>query len=125
MSVKKNRYFVLLVDLIRSRLMQERGDATVRIKESINNFNRKARQDIYSPMEITRGDECAAVLHRITNAYDLVTAFVTDIHPFQCRFVLVAGTLTAGLESKRSTELDGPAFWDADQTMKKLKEQKK
>ena len=43
------------------------------------------------------------------------------MRPIECRMVVAYDRLTAGLRSKRSTEIDGPAFYRADEAMKNLK----
>ena len=53
--------------------------------------------------------------------YDLIAAFIGTMRPFECRFVLTCGELTAGLKGRRSTGIDGPAFHRADAIMKTLK----
>jgi len=118
---KTNRYAVLLVDLVGSQEMEDREEATRKFKRSIRDFNAANSDMTVSEMEITRGDEAAVVMTRIDRLYDMVTAFIGCMKPIGCRFVVTYGEFTAGLKSRRSTEIDGPAFYRADAAMRELK----
>lgn len=119
------KYFVLLVDLAGSQDLPDRENGTRKLKEAINNLNKDFRDDLYAPMEITRGDEAAAVLKRITTLHEMLLNFMIKLQPFKCRMVITYNVLTAGLGSKRSTEIDGPGFYEADTLMHKLKKSHK
>ncbi|MBI3193442.1 MAG: hypothetical protein HYZ34_03120 [Ignavibacteriae bacterium] len=114
-------YHILLFDIIRSRRLTNRDNATKKMKQAINRINTHYKKNIYAPLEITRGDEVATVLNNIENAYDIIREFMYEIQPFRCRCTIAYGTLTAGITSKRSTVMDGPGFYLADETLKKLK----
>jgi len=117
----EKNYFVLLTDLIGSRSIDDRENGTLRLKKAIRDFNLHFQNIIFAPMEITRGDEAASVLNRIDTLNEMISRFTANLSPFRCRFVITYGPLTAGLSNKRSTEIDGPAFYDADAAMKQLK----
>ncbi len=117
----ERKLFVLLVDLVGSQGLKERGAGTEKFKKAIGEFNTKTRAVLYAPMEITRGDEAAAVLDRLESLGESLRKFAATLRPLKCRFVVTHGVLTAGLTSKRSTEIDGPAFYQADREMRRLK----
>ncbi|MDI6766184.1 MAG: SatD family protein [Bacteroidota bacterium] len=117
MKVSDKKYFVILVDLIRSQKLQNRQSATKRLKQSIAIVNKLFQKDIVSPMEITRGDEAALVLTSIESLMDLVFVFLDHLMPYKARIVITYGVLTTGITNRRSTEIDGPAFYLADREM--------
>lgn len=121
MKVTEKNFFVLLADLRQSQKIKDREAGTQRLKEAITSFNAGFAEDIYAPMEITRGDEAASVLKSICSLYDALSSFTALLKPFNARFAVTYGVLTAGLSGRRSTEIDGPAFYEADRCMDELK----
>lgn len=119
------RYFVVLVDLVHSQKLVDRKSATTLFKKAIKRVNENFKKCIISPMEITRGDEAAAVLKSISTTDDIVFSFIENIHPLKVRIVIIYGELTTEIKSRRSTEIDGPAFQLADYRMKELKKTNK
>ncbi|MBI5214882.1 MAG: hypothetical protein HY960_03955 [Ignavibacteriae bacterium] len=121
----KNYYYILLFDLVRSRRLENRESATKQLKRAIHKINTTYKKSLFAPMEITRGDEVATVLKHSEHLYDIAGNFINELRPFRCRCVVVRETLTAGLASRRSPEMDGPGFYLADETLQKLKKTKK
>lgn len=113
--------FVVLSDLVRSQRMTNRALATEKVKIALRVLNTRFKRSIIAPMEITRGDEAAAVLKSLDALPEMLFGFFDNLLPFRSRVVIVYGTLTTGLASRRSTEIDGPAFYAADETMRQLK----
>ena len=58
-------FFVLLVDLIRSAKLPNRAAATSRLQKANAKANQAFADDLYAPVEITRGDEAAGVLRSV------------------------------------------------------------
>jgi len=112
---------VLLLDLIGSSELADRQAATDRVQAAQEIVNRRFDGYWLAPLETTRGDETAAVLHHAAPAYDVIRAMADAIHPLRLRAVLVYGELVAGIDTGRATIIDGPAFQRADATMEDLK----
>src|SRR6058998_3423220 len=114
-------YFVVLFDVIRSQKIENRQLVTNRLKKGIRMINELFKHDMYAPFEITRGDEVAAVLTSIERIFQLFREFCDVVSPVKLRMAVSYGMLTAGLSGRRSTEIDGPAFYAVDDAMKRLK----
>lgn len=114
-------HFVLLVDVMQSSKMQDRQALSVSLGEALVALNRQFEQYLLAPFEITRGDEVAAVLTSAQPLYGITRALSDYLHPVKFRLVLCFGELTAGLETRRSTVIDGPAFYQAANMMRQLK----
>lgn len=119
------RLHVLMMDMVGSASLPDRAAATRRLEEAIGRTNQKFAEDLFAPFEVTRGDETAAVLQSIARAYDMMTAISEAMYPVTFRSVLVYDELTAGLETRRSSVIDGPAFYRADEMMEALKKTQK
>jgi hypothetical protein len=121
MVKKTNQYFVLLMDIVGSSKIADRGRLTTCLTKTISSANRAFASQCYAPFEITKGDEVAAILNRADSVYDMILFFGDRLAPVKVRSVVVFGELSAGLETRRSTIIDGPAFYRADESMRRLK----
>jgi hypothetical protein len=119
--MKASRYYVVMMDIIGSAKMNGRDKLTLRLITSIEKVNQSYGQDLFAPFEITRGDEFAAILIKINSLYDIIGTFQEIISPEEFRTVVAYGELNAGLQSKQSSIIDGPAFQHADSMMQSLK----
>lgn len=116
-----NRYYVVMMDIVQSTKLTDRNKLTRQLTKSMDEVNRKYKQDFLAPFEITRGDEFSAVLFNIDNLYGMIKIFQKALFPIEFRTVAAYGKLNAGLESKQSSVIDGPAFQHADSMMHTLK----
>jgi len=119
--MKASRYYVMMMDIIGSAKMNGRDKLTHRLITSIEKVNQSYGQDLFAPFEITRGDEFVAISTKINSLYDIIGTFQEKISPEEFRTVVVYGELNAGLQSKQSSIIDGPAFQHADSMMRSLK----
>lgn len=116
-----SQQFVLLIDVMNSSQLKDRQALSVSLGEAVNKLNRQFAAHLYAPFEITRGDEVAAVLISARSLYPMARLLNEFLHPLKYRMVLCYGALTAGLETHRSTIIDGPAFYQARRMMQQLK----
>lgn len=115
------KLYVLLSDVVGSSSLSDREDLTSRIQQAAARINEDHRNDLFADFEITRGDEMAAVMRSVSGVYDVLTILEEELYPVRFRSVLVYDQLTAGLESRRSAVIDGPAFYKAHDMMRALK----
>jgi len=116
-----NEQFVLLIDVMDSSRLKDRQALSVSLGEALAELNRQFAPQLLAPFEITRGDEVAAVLTSAQPLYLMCRVLNDFLHPVKYRLVLCYGELIAGLETRRSTVIDGPAFYQARQMMLQLK----
>jgi len=93
-----NQQFVLLIDVMDSSRLKDRQALSVSLGEALAELNRQ-----FAPQ------------------YRVCRVLNDFLHPVKYRLVLCYGELTAGLETRRSTVIDGPAFYQARQMMLQLK----
>ncbi|MDY7094789.1 MAG: SatD family protein [Acidobacteriota bacterium] len=115
------KLYVLLSDVVGSSSLPDRADLTARLQKASERVNDEHRNDLFANLEITRGDEMAAVLRSASNVYDVLMVLEEELYPVRFRSVLVYDDLTAGLETRRSSVIDGPAFYKAQDKMSALK----
>lgn len=118
------KFYVLLVDVIGSSQMADRAALTDQLQALQTRINGQNQSFLYAPLEITRGDEMAAVLESVSPIYDILSEIDDALYPVRFRSVVAYDRLTAGLGSRRSSILDGPAFYTAHDRMRELKRSK-
>ena len=112
---------VVLLDVVQSSAERDRDRLQERLVEFCEESNELDKADLLGRFEITRGDEVAAVYRHAAPLLELVERAEERLSPHRLRYVIRRGELTAGLESGRSTVIDGPAFWRAGEAMEELK----
>jgi len=113
------------MDVIESSKVKDRNQLTKQMGKAILKVNEKYKDDCYSSFEITKGDEIAAVLKTIKNFHDIIFLFKEILLPERIRTVIVFDELNAGLDSKRSSVIDGPAFHSGNSLMLDVKKMQK
>jgi len=114
--------YVLLLDLVGSSRLPDRQAATETLQGAQAVVNERYANRWLAPLETTRGDEMAAVLRGPEVAYEVISDLGDEIHPLTLRAVVKYGELVAGLETRRASIIDGPAFHVADRQMDDLKD---
>lgn len=114
--------YVLLLDLVGSSRLPDRQAATETLQSAQSVVNERFTDHWLAPLETTRGDEMAAVLRGPEVAYDVISDLGDASHPLTLRAVVKHGELVAGLETRRASIIDGPAFHVADRQMDDLKD---
>ncbi|MEM9291303.1 MAG: SatD family protein [Acidobacteriota bacterium] len=115
------KFYVLLADIMGSSRHRDRAALTDSMQSAVEHINERHQADLFAPLEITRGDEMAAVFTSIHGLYSALSELERNLHPVRFRSVVVYDELTAGLDSGRAGVMDGPAFYRARERMTLLK----
>ena len=119
------KYYVLIMDIIDSSSIPDRDILTEKLERAMSHANKEFSRDCFSPFEITRGDEIATVLVSAARVYPMIRIFREVLFPVDIRSILLYDELKAGLETRRSTVIDGPAFYRGNRMMMELKKTQK
>lgn len=114
------KYYALILDIIDSSIFPDRDILTEKLERAIAYANKEFSRDCLAPFEITRGDEVAAVLVSTARVYEMIKVFREELFPVDIRSVIIYDELKAGLEKRRSTVIDGPAFYRGNHMMVEL-----
>ncbi|MDH5186984.1 MAG: SatD family protein [Nitrospirota bacterium] len=112
---------VVLGDMVKSAKTKERDELQKHLIYVCKIINKNFSPEIYAPFKITRGDEVAGVLNKPEKSYKIIFTFRDLLFPYSIRFVVVYGELTAGLETKDVSIIDGPAFTIANDKLQESK----
>jgi hypothetical protein len=118
----KQKFYVLLGDVIQSRQINNREDFQKKIEETCKNINTIYAEGIYADFKILKGiDEIGGVLSSMSNIYKIITKIFDDIYPNTIRFALVFDYIDIALGTRNITKMDGIAFHKASEMIRELK----
>ena len=106
-----DRQYVVLVDVIDSREIQDRETFESRLKSAFDLVNEAERESISTPLTQMKGiDEFGCVLTRVSPLPDIMSEILNRIHPSRARFAIASGEIDIGAERETVAQMDGPAF---------------
>lgn len=118
-------YYLLIGDVVDSRKIRNREEFQERLRELLEDINRKFKDDIYAQFKILKGvDEFGGVLKEPSNIYEIIKKIHENILPKKVRSVLAKGGIDVSLEKKDVEYMDGPVFHRANELMEDLKKSK-
>ena len=121
----KEKFYVLLGDVISSRRISDRDKFQNKFEEILKKINTAYVEDIVADFKILKGiDEFGGVLSTMSNIYKIINEISEQLHPNMTRFVLIFDYIDAGMETFDISKMDGPAFHKASDTMSTLKKSK-
>ena len=121
----KQKFYVMLGDVIHSRQITDRNDFQKRIEKTCQIINTRYSEDTYADFKILKGiDEIGGVLTGMSKTYEIITTILEEIYPNLMRFVLVFDYIDTAVATKDVTKMDGPAFHKASDMIHKLKSSK-
>ncbi|MFB6256601.1 MAG: SatD family protein [Haloplanus sp.] len=107
---ERSRY-VVLVDLVGSRDIDDRESFGSRLEDAINIINDSEGKHMSTPMTRMGGiDEFGCVLTRLEPLPGIVCSLLDRIHPTLARFGVSTGEIDIGYDHETVAEMDGPAF---------------
>lgn len=115
------RRCVIIGDVIGSKSVEDRGALKARIDDGVALVNEELSNRLVAPFQPLKGvDEIGGVLADLRGAYHAVRVLTEAVHPVEIRFAIVWGDVDIGGEGDDVTEMDGPAFHDADDALARL-----
>lgn len=115
--------YVLLVDVVGSRDIEDRAAFETRLEDALEYVNDAERESISTPFTQMKGiDEFGGVLTEVSPVPDVVSRILDRIHPTRARFALASGDIDVGTGSETVAEMDGPAFHRASTLLDDIEE---
>lgn len=103
--------YVVLVDLVGSRDIDDRTAFESRLEAAMNFINGTEGEHISTPMTRMKGiDEFGCVLTSLEPLPSIVCGLLDRIHPTLARFGVASGEIDIGYDHETVAEMDGPAF---------------
>lgn len=120
--------YILMADIVKSSkydaniLMQE-------FREISNNINSKFKNDFYSPITITLGDEFQSIVSSLKSGIEVIITFEENIlqykEKFRLRYVLNFGEIYTPINPNQAYQMLGEGFVDTREMLEGLKKSDK
>lgn len=115
---KSGPNYVVLVDIVDSREIQDREAFESRLTDAFEYVNETERGSISTPLSQMKGiDEFGCVLTRLSPVPDIVAAILDRIHPYHARFAIASSGIDIGAGRETVARMDGPAFHRASELL--------
>lgn len=115
------RRYVVLVDLIGSRDIEDRQAFRSRLEDAMASVNVAEEDHLTTPLTQMKGiDEFGCVLTNLAPLPSIVNGLLNRIHPTQARFGVASGGIDVGTDSDTVAKMDGPAFHRASELLEAL-----
>jgi hypothetical protein len=112
---------IIVGDVVKSAKIPDRAKYWEKMQQAISVVGEKHAKSFFAPMVSLKGDEVAAVLIEVGDAYDVMSEFQDAFHPYKMRFATVVGQVDVAVETKDASKMDGPAFWKANDYLESIK----
>ncbi len=106
-------YLVIIGDIIRSRLRQERAALQKRFQTALGYSALKFADRVISPPTLTIGDEFQVVLPPDGPVFELLAQFEFSMNYIPFRYGFGLGGISTQINRKAAIGMDGPAFYNA------------
>jgi hypothetical protein len=123
---KTTKIIVILGDLISSKKSNDKNLLIRKLDTSINSVNKSFSNEIFSPMELMRGDEISTVLLHPKKSFEICYLLNKKIFPDLFRFVVVSGDIDNDVlaERKNVNQMTGEVFYKASKMLFNSKKNK-
>ncbi len=122
--MRKNiKHTVIIGDIVASKKVKNRKTVQAKLDELLRKINYR-RKDIVSKYTITLGDEFQAVYSDANRLFEDVFRIRKELYPAHVRIAVSVGRITTTLKPK-ALGMDGPAFYNARETITSLKKTRK
>ncbi len=115
-------YIVIIGDIIRSRLQQERAALQKRFQTALGYSALKFADRVISPPTLTIGDEFQVVLPADGPVFDLLAQFEFSMNYTPFRYGFGLGAIATQINRKAAIGMDGPAFYNARASLESARE---
>lgn len=115
--------YVVLGDVVDSRNIGDQASFQRRLQRACETINERCERDVYAEFSVLKGiDEVGGVLDSAASTYDVARELNDVLHPERIRMAVAFGRVTVGLASRDVSQMGGPAFNRASDTLGDIEE---
>ena len=118
-----SRRCVIIGDVVGSKSVADRVALKDRITDGVELVNEALSNRLTAPFTTLKGvDEIGGVLTDLRGSYQAIRVLTEVVHPVEVRFAITWGVIDIAEEGGDITEMDGPAFHNADDALARLRD---
>lgn len=114
-------YIAIIGDLVKSRELESREDAQVKLKAVLQEINEDYQEQLASRFSVTLGDEFQGLLKSPENILKLLFELKYRLAPLKVRFGIGFGEILTDIDPLESIGADGPAYHAARKMINEVK----
>ncbi|NLB79867.1 MAG: hypothetical protein GX796_13800 [Clostridiaceae bacterium] len=120
-----NPYIAIIGDIKDSKKIISRDEVQEKLKEALNDINKKYHEHIASKFTITLGDEFQGLLYNGENIMAIITEIEMKMSPLRIRFGIGIGEITTEINHEMAIGADGPGYHKAREAVEYIKQNEK
>lgn len=114
------RYAAIIGDIVNSRKIENRNEIQKRLKNLLDDINKKYHEYIASKFIITLGDEFQGLLKNPDKAIEIISYIEIGLLSVEVRFGIGIGAISTDINYENSSEVDGPAYHRAREMISRI-----
>lgn len=118
-------YYAIIGDIVNSKKISNRLEIQEKLKNYLEEINKKYNKTIAANFIITLGDEFQGLLKSSQFLFEILSKIESVMRPLKIRFGIGIGDITTNIDNKMSIGSDGPAWWRARDMIYELKKNEK
>jgi len=120
-----NPYIAVIGDIKDSKKINNRSEIQKKLRQVLDEINKKYDTDISSRFIITLGDEFQGLLCNGANTLQIISEIERKMYPIKIRYGVGVGAITTEVNKEMSLGADGPGYYKARDAIEYLKEDEK
>lgn len=120
MKAGKSMYFAVIGNIIESKNIADRFKIDEKLEKVLDEINKKYSSDIALNFTITAENEFQGLLSDSIRILELIDRVKIVMEPVDIRFGIGIGEIDGKIESRLSSNVDGPAFWNAKEALNEI-----
>ena len=116
-----NPYVAIIGDIKQSKKIEDRNGIQIKLKNVLEEINKKFESDISSNFIITLGDEFQGLLCSGKNTMHIVSEIERKMYPVRIRFGIGVGEIKTDIDKEMALGADGSAYYKAREAVEYLK----
>ena len=120
-----NPYIAVIGDIKDSKKINNRSEIQKKLRQVLDEINKKYDTDISSKFIITLGDEFQGLLCNGANTLQIISEIERKMYPIKIRYGVGVGAITTEVNKEMSLGADGPGYYKARDAIEYLKEDEK
>lgn len=120
-----NLYIAIIGDIVRSKNIKERNQVQKVLEKTLNDINKKFKDNISAKFMITLGDEFQGLLNSGTDVITIIEYIERKMYPVRLRFGIGIGEISTVINPDIPYGADGPAYYNARNMIESLKQRER
>lgn len=116
---------VIIGDISDSRKLKKRNEIQDKLNRCLEEINERFNRSIVAKFSITLGDEFQGVLNKVEDLFNIIHYIESKMEEVNILYSIGIGNIYTKINKNTPLGTDGPAWWDARDSLNLLKDRQK